>query len=85
MRSWPRLGESIARLVCSQIGVQLGPPAPPDTNTVEAIARGTKMAAKFHVEGTPTVMVNSLRFGSPPTDSELFRAIDKALEIDHRR
>jgi protein-disulfide isomerase len=40
---------------------------------------GYRLAQKFDVTGTPTVLINGWRFGRPPTDSILLAAIDTLL------
>jgi protein-disulfide isomerase len=47
-----------------------------DTSAVPAIERGIALARRLEISGTPTVLVNGWLFGSPPTESELIRAID---------
>jgi len=50
-----------------------------------AIARGTALAKRLRIEGTPTVLLNDWRFGSPPTEQELETAIDTILSRKPRR
>jgi len=44
--------------------------------TMEIAERGTEVARKLEIRGTPTVLLNDWRFGSPPSVEELETAID---------
>ena len=55
-----------------------------DTMPVAAVNRGVAVAQKLGIRSTPTVLVNDLKFGSPPEVSELFRVIDSALKTGQR-
>lgn len=43
------------------------------------IASGLVLGRKIGIEGTPTVLVNGLRFGTPPSVEKLTRIIDSIL------
>jgi protein-disulfide isomerase len=49
------------------------------TSVVPLVAAGQAAARQFNIQGTPTVMLNGWRYGSPPSDSELTRAISDLL------
>ncbi len=55
-----------------------------EAGTVPEVQRGLDVAKRFDVHATPTIMVNNLRFGSAPSEVELYRAIDKALSATPR-
>lgn len=50
-----------------------------DTTTMPVVQAGLATGKRFNVRMTPTVLVNDWRFGIPPEDSDLYKAIDKAL------
>lgn len=50
-----------------------------DTAKVAAIETGVALGKKLGVHATPTVVLNGWRYGSPPSDTELIRAIRDLL------
>jgi protein-disulfide isomerase len=56
-----------------------------DTASPPLVQAGLAIGRRLKVTATPTVFVNDLRFGIPPTDSELDAAIVKALAANARR
>jgi protein-disulfide isomerase len=47
---------------------------------VASIDSGLAIGQRFHIQGTPTVLVNGWRFAAPPTDTTLTRFINALLE-----
>ena len=50
-----------------------------DTGPVNRVEKGLRAGNAYDVKGTPTVLVNGLRFATPPTELELAQAIDSIL------
>jgi len=50
-----------------------------DTASVARVVRGQELGQRFGVHGTPTVIVNGWKFGSPPNDSLLGETISALL------
>lgn len=47
-----------------------------ETTGLQKVEDGVAVGRRIGITGTPTVLVNGWRFGQPPTDAELQRAID---------
>jgi len=50
-----------------------------DSLATRRVASGLALAAKEGINGTPTVILNGWRYGVPPSDTELVRAIGDIL------
>jgi protein-disulfide isomerase len=50
-----------------------------DTAAVPAIEAGVSLAERMSVTATPTVILSGWRYGSPPSETELTRAIDDLI------
>ena len=48
-------------------------------DTMPSIESGVRLAHRFNVTGTPTVLVNGWRYALPPSDTTLMKAIDDIL------
>ncbi len=48
--------------------------------TTTVMTQGAALAKKLRIDGTPTILLNDWRFGSPPSRSELEAAIDSLLK-----
>lgn len=50
-----------------------------DTTAFAPVDRTTELAHSLELKATPTVILNGWRYGAPPSDSELIRAVDDIL------
>lgn len=51
-----------------------------DSTSLKLVDRGLAIGSEINVMGTPTVFLNGWRYGIPPSDSEMIRAVNDILE-----